>query len=84
MHREGRAHGARRFGQRELNTYYLTILVVRIVTSSWMVWELTMDIRQGRLATRLLRPLPAPLRRRGYVRLIRARLRRAGVATGSP
>jgi len=46
-----------RFGQRELNTYYLTILVVRIVTSSWMVWELTMDIRQGRLATRLLRPL---------------------------
>jgi ABC-2 type transport system permease protein len=32
-------------------------LIVRILTSSWMVWELTMDIRQGRLATRLLRPL---------------------------
>ena len=46
-----------RFGQRELNTYYLATLVVRILTSSWMVWELTMDIRQGRLATRLLRPL---------------------------
>lgn len=46
-----------RFGQRELNTYYLAVLVVRIMTSSWMVWELTMDIRQGRLATRLLRPL---------------------------
>jgi ABC-2 type transport system permease protein len=32
-------------------------LIVRILTSTWMVWELTMDIRQGRLATRLLRPL---------------------------
>jgi ABC-2 type transport system permease protein len=46
-----------RFGQQELNTYYLAVLVVRILTSSWMVWELTMDIRHGRLATRLLRPL---------------------------
>jgi ABC-2 type transport system permease protein len=46
-----------RFGQQEMNTYYLMTLVVRILTSSWMVWELTMDIRQGRLATRLLRPL---------------------------
>jgi ABC-2 type transport system permease protein len=46
-----------RFGKQELNTYYLVTLVVRILTSTWMVWELTMDIRQGRLATRLLRPL---------------------------
>jgi ABC-2 type transport system permease protein len=46
-----------RFSQKQFNTYYLAVLVVRIVTSSWMVWELTMDIRQGRLATRLLRPL---------------------------
>jgi ABC-2 type transport system permease protein len=46
-----------RFGQKELNTYYLATLVVRIMTSSWMVWELTMDIRGGRLSTRLLRPL---------------------------
>jgi len=45
------------FGQQQLNTYYLTTLVVRIVTSTWMVWELTMDIRQGRLSSRLLRPL---------------------------
>jgi ABC-2 type transport system permease protein len=46
-----------RFGQKELRLYFLATLVVRIVTSSWMVWELTMDIRQGKLATRLLRPL---------------------------
>ncbi len=45
------------YGQQQLNTYYLTTLVVRILTSTWMVWELTMDIRQGRLASRLLRPL---------------------------
>jgi ABC-2 type transport system permease protein len=46
-----------RFGQQELQTYFLATLVVRILTSTWMVWELTMDIRQGRLATKLLRPL---------------------------
>jgi ABC-2 type transport system permease protein len=46
-----------RFGKQELNTYYLVTLVVRILTSTWMVWELTMDIRHGRLASRLLRPL---------------------------
>lgn len=44
-------------GQKDLVAYYLATLIVRIVTSTWMVWELTMDIRQGRLATRLLRPL---------------------------
>ncbi len=46
-----------RFGQKEFVTYYLATLIVRILTSTWMVWELTMDIRQGRLSGRLLRPL---------------------------
>ena len=46
-----------RFDQPQLRAYFLATLVVRIVTSTWMVWELTMDIRQGRMATRLLRPL---------------------------
>lgn len=46
-----------RFGQREFTAYYLATLVVRLLTSSWVVWELTMDIRQGTLAMRLLRPL---------------------------
>ena len=45
------------FGPRDIVTYYLATLIVRLLTSTWMVWELTMDIRQGRLATRLLRPL---------------------------
>ena len=46
-----------RFGTREFVAYFLGALIVRLLTSSWMVWELTMDIRQGRLAARLLRPL---------------------------
>jgi ABC-2 type transport system permease protein len=46
-----------RFGKQEFVAYYLGMLLVRILTGSWMVWELTMEIRQGQLATRLLRPL---------------------------
>jgi ABC-2 type transport system permease protein len=46
-----------RFGQRQFVTYFLAALIVRLLTSTWMVWELTMDVRQGRLATRLMRPL---------------------------
>jgi len=37
--------------------YYLCTLLVRLLTGSWVVWELTMEIRQGVLAMRLLRPL---------------------------
>jgi ABC-2 type transport system permease protein len=46
-----------RFGQREFVAYYLGMLVVRILVGSWLVWELTMEIRRGTLATRLLRPV---------------------------
>lgn len=46
-----------RFGQRQFVAYYLAALVIRLLTSSWLVWEMTMEIRQGALAPRLLRPL---------------------------
>lgn len=46
-----------RFGQREFVAYYLGMLIVRILTGSWLVWELTMEIRRGTLAIRLLRPI---------------------------
>jgi ABC-2 type transport system permease protein len=46
-----------RFGTKQFVAYYLATLMVRLLTSTWMVWELTMEIRQGVLATRLLRPL---------------------------
>jgi ABC-2 type transport system permease protein len=46
-----------RFSKSRFVAYYLATLIVRLLTSTWMVWELTTDIRQGTLATRLMRPL---------------------------
>jgi ABC-2 type transport system permease protein len=46
-----------RYGQAEFAAYFLAALVVRLLTGCWVVWELTMDIRQGTLAMRLLRPV---------------------------
>jgi ABC-2 type transport system permease protein len=46
-----------RFGRQEFVAYYVATLLVRLVTNTWMVWELTMDVREGKLAARLLRPL---------------------------
>ncbi len=40
-----------------LALWALSTLLVRLLTGSWVVWELTMEIRQGDLAMRLLRPL---------------------------
>jgi ABC-2 type transport system permease protein len=52
--REGPIGG---FDERAFQAYFLTALVVRLLTGSWVVWEMNMDIRQGTLATRLLRPV---------------------------
>ena len=46
-----------RFSQNDFVTYYLAVLIVRIVTNNWLVWEMTMDVRQGTMVTRLLRPI---------------------------
>jgi ABC-2 type transport system permease protein len=46
-----------RFGQAEFTAYYLASLLVRLLTGSWVSYELSMDIRQGTLAMRLLRPI---------------------------
>ncbi len=46
-----------RFDQRDFVAYYVGMLFVRVVTGSWLVWELTMEIRRGTLAVRLLRPI---------------------------
>jgi viologen exporter family transport system permease protein len=45
------------YTQRGFAAYYLCTLLVRLLTGSWVVWELTMEIRQGVLGLRLLRPL---------------------------
>jgi ABC-2 type transport system permease protein len=46
-----------RFGQAEFVAYYLAMFLVRILTGGWLVWELTMELKRGTLATRLMRPL---------------------------
>jgi ABC-2 type transport system permease protein len=46
-----------RFGQREFTTYYLGVLAVRLLTSNWVAWEMSMQIRDGTLAAKLLRPI---------------------------
>jgi ABC-2 type transport system permease protein len=46
-----------RFGQAEFVAYFLVALVVRLLTGAWVIWELNMEIRQGTLALRLLRPI---------------------------
>lgn len=46
-----------RFGERDFVAYYLATLVVRLVTGAWVVWEANMEIRQGTLAFKLLRPI---------------------------
>lgn len=45
------------YTQRGFAAYYVTTLLVRLLTGSWVVWEMTMEIRQGTLALRLLRPI---------------------------
>ena len=46
-----------RFGRPDFVAYYLGGWIIRLVTSTWLVWELSMEIRSGGLSTRLLRPL---------------------------
>ena len=46
-----------RFGEREFTAYFLTTLVVRLLTGAWVVWEINNEVRSGALAMRLLRPV---------------------------
>ena len=45
------------YSQTGFAAYYLATLLVRLMTGAWVVWELTMEIRQGVFALRLLRPI---------------------------
>jgi ABC-2 type transport system permease protein len=45
------------YTQKAFAAYYIAALLVRLLTGAWVVWELTMEIRQGTLALRLLRPI---------------------------
>jgi ABC-2 type transport system permease protein len=52
-----RDHPVGGYGQPQFAAYFLATLIVRLLTGCWLVWELTMEIRQGTLAMRLLRPV---------------------------
>lgn len=45
------------FGQAEFARYFTITLVVRQLTSVWVLWELNHEIRTGSLSARLLRPI---------------------------
>jgi len=46
-----------RFGGDQVVAYFLAMFVVRQLTGSWVVWLMNMEIRDGTLALRLLRPV---------------------------
>lgn len=46
-----------RFSQRDFAVYFIAVLLVRQLSSSWLVWELNAEIKSGALAQKLLRPL---------------------------
>lgn len=46
-----------RFDQKEFTAYYLAVQAVRLLTSTWVVWQMSMEIRDGTLSAKLLRPL---------------------------
>ena len=46
-----------RMGPSQLGAYFLAVLVVRLLTSCWVVWEMNWEVRRGYLGMRLLRPM---------------------------
>jgi ABC-2 type transport system permease protein len=45
------------YGEREFQAYFVATLMVRLSTGSWVVWDMNMEVRQGTLQKRLLRPI---------------------------
>lgn len=48
-----------RYGQAEFARYFAITVVVRQLTSAWILWELNFAIRHGRLSSMLLKPAGA-------------------------
>jgi len=47
----------RTFSSSRFVAYYLSVLIVRHLTSNWVAWQLSEEIRLGVLSMRLLRPI---------------------------
>ncbi len=46
-----------RFGEQQFVAYFLCTFIVRQVVGSWASWQMNMEIKDGTLALRLLRPV---------------------------
>ncbi len=46
-----------RWGQAEFRAYFLVTLIVRLLSGAWVAWEINMEVRDGSIAGRLLKPL---------------------------
>jgi ABC-2 type transport system permease protein len=46
-----------RFGTDEMVAYFLAMFIVRQLTGSWSAWLINMEVRDGTLALRMLRPI---------------------------
>jgi len=57
MHTVAREAPIGGLGPEEVTAYYLAVMLVRMVTGSWVLWELHEDVRLGTLSLRLLRPV---------------------------
>jgi ABC-2 type transport system permease protein len=47
----------REFTSEDFIAYYLAVLIVRNLTSSWVAWQMSEEVRMGTMSMRLLRPL---------------------------
>jgi ABC-2 type transport system permease protein len=46
-----------RYGAREFTSYFLAVLIVRILSGSWVVWQIHEEMRSGKLNLRLIHPV---------------------------
>jgi ABC-2 type transport system permease protein len=46
-----------RFDGKQFTAYYLAVQAVRLLTSTWLVWQMSMEVRDGTLSAKLLRPI---------------------------
>src|SRR4029077_211450 len=46
-----------RFDQPQFTTYYLGVLAIRLLTNNWAAWQISMEVRDGTLSAKLLRPI---------------------------
>jgi ABC-2 type transport system permease protein len=55
--REGGGGALGRYGQSGFTAYFLSAFIVRQLTGCWAFYEMNVDVRQGTLGMRLLRPV---------------------------